>query len=56
MLVPSIAAQNIGLPRAHHSHRPRRRTSAAEMQALHLIKHEVCPQWNYTIEPSYLWN
>jgi hypothetical protein len=32
------------------------KVSTAEMQALHLIKHEVCPQWNYTIEPSYLWN
>jgi hypothetical protein len=32
------------------------KVSTAEMQALHIIKHEVCPQWNYTIEPSYLWN
>lgn len=32
------------------------KVSTADMQALHIIKHEVCPQWNYTIEPSYLWN
>jgi Rhodopirellula transposase DDE domain len=32
------------------------RVSAAAMAALHLIAHDTCPQWNYTIAPSYLWN
>jgi hypothetical protein len=32
------------------------RVSDAEMAGLHLIAHDICPQWNYTIEPSYLWN
>jgi hypothetical protein len=27
------------------------RVSDAEMAALHLTKHEVCPSWNYTIYP-----
>jgi hypothetical protein len=27
------------------------RVSDAEMAALHLTKHEVCPAWNYTISP-----
>jgi hypothetical protein len=32
------------------------KVSEAEMAALHILRHETCPQWNYTIEPSYLWN
>ena len=32
------------------------KVTAAEMKALHLFPHETCPEWNYTIEPSYLWN
>jgi hypothetical protein len=30
--------------------------SDAAMAGLHLRHHDTCPQWNYTIEPSYLWN
>ena len=30
--------------------------SDAAMAGLHLRHHGTCPQWNYTIEPSYLWN
>lgn len=32
------------------------KVSNAEMAELHILKHDTCPQWNYTIEPSYLWN
>lgn len=32
------------------------KVTAAEMKALHLFPHEPCPQWNYIIEPSHLWN
>jgi hypothetical protein len=32
------------------------KVSNAAMAGLPLLRHEVCPQWNYTIEPSYLWN
>jgi hypothetical protein len=32
------------------------KVSDGDMEALQIIKHEVCPQWNYTIEPHYLWN
>jgi Rhodopirellula transposase DDE domain len=32
------------------------KVSNAEMAQLHILKHDTCPQWNYTIEPSYLWN
>jgi hypothetical protein len=34
------------------------RVSDAEMQNLQMRRHEVCPQWNYTISPrpSHLWN
>ena len=32
------------------------KVSNAEMAALHIQHHDTCPQWNYTIEPSYLWN
>jgi hypothetical protein len=28
----------------------------ATMAGLHIQHHDTCPQWNYTIEPSYLWN
>lgn len=28
------------------------RVSDAEMKSLHLKRHAVCPQWNYTISPS----
>lgn len=31
------------------------KVSNVEMAALNILKHETCPQWNYTIEPSYLW-
>lgn len=27
------------------------RVSDAEMESLHLTRHDVCPQWNYTISP-----
>ena len=30
------------------------RVSDAEMAALHLDRHRVCPQWNYTIRPQYM--
>ena len=26
----------------------------AEMEGLNLFRHEVCPQWNYTIKPRYM--
>jgi Rhodopirellula transposase DDE domain len=32
------------------------KVSDGDMEALQIIKHEVCPPWNYTIEPHYLWN
>jgi hypothetical protein len=32
------------------------KVSKAEMARLHILKHDTCPQWNYSIEPSYLWN
>jgi hypothetical protein len=32
------------------------KVTKTEMNALHLFPHETCPRWNYTIEPSYLWN
>lgn len=32
------------------------KVSQAEMAKLHILKHDTCPQWNYSIEPSYLWN
>jgi hypothetical protein len=28
-----------------------RRVSEAEMKTLNLERHEVCPEWNYTIRP-----
>ena len=28
------------------------KVSAAEMAGLHLDRHQVCPQWNYTIRPQ----
>jgi hypothetical protein len=34
------------------------RVSAADMQELRIRRHEICPQWNYTISPrpSHQWN
>lgn len=32
------------------------KVSNAAMAQLQILKHDTCPQWNYTIEPSYLWN
>jgi hypothetical protein len=32
------------------------KVSNAAMADLHIRHHDTCPQWNYTIEPSYLWN
>ena len=26
-----------------------------EMDGVHILKHEICPQWNYTILPTELW-
>ena len=28
----------------------------AEVNGLHILAHDTCPRWNYSIEPSYLWN
>jgi hypothetical protein len=30
------------------------KVSDAEIAQLHILKHDTCPQWNYTIELSYL--
>jgi len=30
------------------------KVSAAEMKGLNLQRHDVCPQWNYTIRPRYM--
>jgi hypothetical protein len=32
------------------------KVSKAAMEAVHLLRHDTCPRWNYSIEPSYLWN
>jgi predicted secreted hydrolase len=32
------------------------KVSKTEMDGVHILTHETCPRWNYSIEPSYLWN
>jgi len=32
------------------------RVSQADLAGLNLHTHDLCPKWNYTIEPKYLWN
>jgi hypothetical protein len=32
------------------------KVSKAEMAGVHMLRHDTCPRWNYSIEPSYLWN
>jgi hypothetical protein len=32
------------------------KVTRAEFGQIQILKHDVCPQWNYSIEPSDLWN
>lgn len=31
------------------------KVTRGEMDGVHILKHELCPQWNYTILPTELW-
>jgi hypothetical protein len=32
------------------------KVSKAEMDGVQILTHDICPRWNYSIEPSHLWN
>ncbi len=32
------------------------KVTPTQMQSIQLIRHDVCPQWNYSIAPNDLWN
>ncbi len=31
------------------------KVTRGQMKGIHLLRHEVCPKWNYSIVPSDLW-